>query len=111
VTDCRFTRPDGAVLLPREGLGNANYSYFGNGFSKGECGLTIHKIQEVDKGLWNCTVSDRSTQRSGFLNVSTKCKFSFLLEMAVMKLIDIEMDAMQTGQHLPTFRRRVLPSS
>jgi len=32
VWDCRFTRPDGLVILPTEGIGNADYSYFGDGF-------------------------------------------------------------------------------
>lgn len=88
VRDCSFTRPDGKVILLREGIGNANYSYFGDGFTKGECGLTIHKVQEEDKGLWKCTVYDLSTQeqRSGFMNVSTDGKFCFLLTMVVVKM-------------------------
>ncbi|GFG31858.1 hypothetical protein Cfor_09172, partial [Coptotermes formosanus] len=72
VTDCRFTRPDGEVLLPKEGIGNANYSYFGDGFSRGHCGLTIHNVTEEDKGVWKCSVAHRSTQWSGFLNVSSE---------------------------------------
>jgi hypothetical protein len=70
VSDCRFTRPDGDVFLPAEGLGNADYSYFGDGFRNGDCGLTIHQLQEVDKGWWNCSVTSGTTTRSGFLNVS-----------------------------------------
>jgi hypothetical protein len=80
VTDCSFTRPDGKVILPSEGIGNANYSYFGDGFENGDCGLTIHKVQEEDKGLWKCTVSHGLTQWSGFMNVSTDGKFCFLLQ-------------------------------
>jgi hypothetical protein len=56
VEDCSFKRPDGKVILPKEGIGNADYSYFGDGFTKGDCGLTIHKVQDKDKGLWKCTV-------------------------------------------------------
>jgi hypothetical protein len=73
VSDCRFTRPDGKVFLPAEGLGNAEYSYFGDGFRSGDCGLTIHQLQEVDKGWWNCSVTigaiTGATTKSGFLNV------------------------------------------
>lgn len=86
VNDCRFTRPDGTFLVPREGLGDADYSYFGDGFSAGDCGLTIHEVQEADKGLWKCSVSDGTTRWSGFLNVSTACKFSSLLKMAAVKI-------------------------
>jgi hypothetical protein len=70
VTDCQFTRPDGKVILPSEGLGNVNYSYFGDGFGNGDCGLTIHQLQEVDKGWWNCSVTVDGTKTSGFINVS-----------------------------------------
>jgi hypothetical protein len=84
VTDCRFTRPDGEVILPSEGIGNAEYSYFGDGFSKGDCGLTIHSVQEKDKGVWKFTVFDGSITRSGFLNVSTNGKLCFFLTMAVV---------------------------
>lgn len=69
VSNCRFIRPDGKVFLPAEGLGNADYSYFGDGFRNGDCGLTIHQLQEVDKGWWNCSVTSGATMRSGFLNV------------------------------------------
>ena len=86
VKDCNFTRPDGKVILPSEGIGNADYSYFGDGFMNGECGLTIHKVQEEDKGLWKCTVYDGATTWSGFMNVSTGGKFCFLLTMAVVKI-------------------------
>jgi hypothetical protein len=86
VTECRFTRPDGKVILPTYGIGNADYSYFGDGFSKGDCGLTIHNVQDEDKGLWNCTVSDGSTRRSGFLNVSADGKFCFFLKMTVVQI-------------------------
>jgi len=73
VIDCSFTRPDGKVILPSEGIGNADYSYFGDGFAKGDCGLTIHNVSDEDNGMWKCTVSEYSTQtqRSGFMNVST----------------------------------------
>lgn len=70
VTDCTFTRPDGEVLLPAEGVGNAYYSYFGDGFNDGDCGLTIHQLQEADKGWWECSVTVGATRRHGFLNVS-----------------------------------------
>jgi hypothetical protein len=86
VTDCRFTRPDGKVILPEEGIGNAEYSYFGDGFLKGDCGLTIHNVQDKDEGMWNCTVSDGSTTRSGFLNLSANGKLCFFLRMAVVQI-------------------------
>jgi hypothetical protein len=70
ITDCIFKRPDGQVFLVAEGLGNANYSYFGDGFFNGSCGVTIHELQEVDKGWWNCSVTAGGKTRSGFLNVS-----------------------------------------
>jgi hypothetical protein len=70
VADCRFARPDGKVFLPTEGLGNADYSYFGDGFRNGDCGLTIHQLQEADKGWWTCTVTSGAATRSGFLDVS-----------------------------------------
>jgi hypothetical protein len=86
VRDCRFTRPDGRVIIPEEGIGNADYSYFGDGFLRGDCGLTIHDVQETDKGMWNCTVSDGLTQRSGFLNVSINGKLCLFLRMAVVQI-------------------------
>jgi hypothetical protein len=86
VSDCSFTRPDGKVILPSDGIGNAEYSYFGDGFNKGDCGLTIHKVQDNDKGLWKCTVDYGSTQRSGFLNVESKGKFCFFLTMVVVQI-------------------------
>ena len=86
VVECNFTRPDGRVLLLSEGIGHAGYSYFGDGFGKGDCGLTIHKVQDNDKGMWKCTVSDGITTRFGFLNVSANGKFSFLLKMVVVKI-------------------------
>jgi hypothetical protein len=89
VKECRFTRHDGKVILLNEGIGNADYSYFGDGFSEGDCGLTIHNVQDKDKGLWNCTVSDGSTRRSGFLNVSADGKFCFFLTMAAMAVVQI----------------------
>jgi hypothetical protein len=57
------------VFLPVEGLGNTQYSYFGDGFRSGDCGLTIHQLQEVDKGWWNCSVTSGSRTETGFLNV------------------------------------------
>jgi hypothetical protein len=81
------------VILLNEGIGNANYSYFGDGFSGGHCGLTIHKVQEEDKGVWKCSVSDWSTQMSGFLNVSSECKFCILLKVTGVKISDFEMYA------------------
>ena len=93
VIDCNFTRPDGKVILPSEGIGNADYSYFGDGFGKGDCGLTIHKVQEEDEGLWKCTLYDGSTTWSGFMNASTGGKFCFLLTMAVVKIQDFEIYA------------------
>jgi hypothetical protein len=51
VEDCSFTRPDDKVLLPSEGIGNADYSYFGDGFMKVDCGLTIHNVQDKDKDI------------------------------------------------------------
>ena len=88
VEDCRFTRPDGKVILPSEGIGNVDYSYFGDGFTKGDCGLTIHTVLKEDEGLWKCTVSDVSTKtkRSGFMNVTTDGKFCLLLSMVVVKI-------------------------
>jgi len=72
VRDCSFTRPDGKVMLLNEGIGNADYSYYGDGFEKGDCGLTIHNVQEADKGFWKCSVVDNLTGRQmfGFMNVS-----------------------------------------
>jgi hypothetical protein len=81
------------VLLLNEGIGNANYSYFGDGFSRGHCGLTIHNVQEEDKGVWKCSVSDGSTRMSGFLNVSSAGKFCSLLKVAGVKISDFEMYA------------------
>ncbi|XP_033610839.1 uncharacterized protein LOC111873065 isoform X3 [Cryptotermes secundus] len=69
ISDCRFTRPDGKVFLSAEGLGNADYSYFGDGFRNGDCGLTIHQLKEADKGWWNCLVKTGAKTKSGFLNV------------------------------------------
>lgn len=57
-------------MIPAEGIGNANYSYFGEGFMNGDCGLTIHTPQAVDNGWWECSVTAGGTKRSGFLNVS-----------------------------------------
>jgi hypothetical protein len=85
VKDCRFTRPDSKVNLPSEGIGNADYTYFGDGFSEGDCGLKIHNVQDEDKGLWNCTVSDGTT-RSGFLSVLKGGKFCFFLTMTVVHI-------------------------
>lgn len=69
ISDCRFTRPDGKVFLSAEGLGNTDYSYFGDGFRNGDCGLTIHQPKEADKGWWNCLVKTGAKTKSGFLNV------------------------------------------
>jgi hypothetical protein len=79
VTNCRFTRPDGEVILLNDGIGNADYSYYGNGFNKGDCGLTIHRVQEVDRGQWKCTVFSYAEQRVGFLYVEKNGKFCFFL--------------------------------
>jgi hypothetical protein len=84
VTKCTFTRPDGKLIFMNEGIGNADYTYFGDGFSEGDCGLTIHQVQAKDNGLWNCTVSDGTTTRSGFLSVLKGGKFCFFLTMAVV---------------------------
>ena len=86
VVECDFTRPDGRVLVLSEGIGHDGYSYFGDGFGNGDCGLTIHKVQDNDKGMWKCAVSDTLTTRFGFLNVSANGKFSFLLKMVVVKI-------------------------
>jgi hypothetical protein len=86
VTECRFTRPDGKVILLNEGIANADYTFFGDGFKDGECGLTIHNVQDKDKGMWNCTVSDGPTTRSGFLSVSINGKFCFFLTRAVVQI-------------------------
>jgi hypothetical protein len=95
VTDCRFTRPDGRVILPKEGIGNAEYSHFGDGSLRGDCGLTIHDVQETDKGMWNCTVSDGSTQRSGFRNVSTNGKYCFFLITNFVQIYEFELQNLQ----------------
>ncbi|XP_069702846.1 uncharacterized protein [Periplaneta americana] len=70
VQDCRFTRPDGEVILPDEGIGNAHYTYFGSGLANGDCGLSIQQVQQVDRGWWNCSLLHGAVQSFSLLNVS-----------------------------------------
>ncbi|XP_069702843.1 uncharacterized protein [Periplaneta americana] len=76
-SSCHFVRPDGLVIVPRDGLGDEKYLYNGNGLDLAECGLTIrHMSDKEDLGEWKCVMDfeshadDKATRsRMGYLHV------------------------------------------
>lgn len=54
---CRFLRLIDDVGFHLEmGRGEQRYSYFGNGFEQGECGISIANADENDKSPWKCFI-------------------------------------------------------
>ncbi|XP_043270565.1 uncharacterized protein [Venturia canescens] len=58
---CTFIRPDKYTINLPVGVGNENYSYYGDGYKDdtesryyADCGITIHNPSDDDFGLWNC---------------------------------------------------------
>nr|XP_021191864.2 uncharacterized protein LOC110377335 [Helicoverpa armigera] len=57
ITFCRFqkgTEASGFNVI--DGLSDGRYSYYGDGFFKRQCGLTIESVASDDYGTWRCTV-------------------------------------------------------
>ncbi|CAK1551889.1 unnamed protein product [Leptosia nina] len=57
ITFCRFQRtslPYGFNVV--DGLSDGSHSYYGKGFLRRECGITIEKPSLDDSGTWRCTV-------------------------------------------------------
>nr|CAD7416053.1 unnamed protein product [Timema poppensis] len=53
---CRFLHPNGTGLVMTDGVGNSQYSYYGEGLNSKlyrDCGITIHKPTVADNGVWN----------------------------------------------------------
>ncbi|KAF9824221.1 hypothetical protein SFRURICE_019901 [Spodoptera frugiperda] len=57
ITFCRFqktTETSGLNIM--DGLSDGRYSYYGDGFFKKHCGLTIESATSADYGTWRCTI-------------------------------------------------------
>nr|CAD7573124.1 unnamed protein product [Timema californicum] len=71
---CRFLHPNGTGLLMTDGVGNTQYSYYGEGLNSKlyrDCGITIHKPTVADNGVWNCYIYWNEKLRIGRLQVNT----------------------------------------
>nr|CAD7430993.1 unnamed protein product [Timema monikensis] len=71
---CRFLHPNGTGLLMTDGVGNGQYSYYGEGLNSKlyrDCGITIHKPTVADNGVWNCYIYWNEKLRIGRLQVNT----------------------------------------
>nr|CAD7194682.1 unnamed protein product [Timema douglasi] len=71
---CRFLHPNGTGLLMTDGVGNSQYSYYGEGLNSKlyrDCGITIHKPTVADNGVWNCYIYWNEKLRIGRLQVNT----------------------------------------
>lgn len=54
---CRFVRlNDGEGFNLQEGRGNDRYRYFGSGFKRHECGISLTKPLESDRSPWKCFI-------------------------------------------------------
>ncbi|KAH9641958.1 hypothetical protein HF086_011708 [Spodoptera exigua] len=57
ITFCRFQKTtETSGLNVRDGLSDGRYSYYGDGFFKRHCGLTIESATSADYGTWRCTI-------------------------------------------------------
>ncbi|KAJ0179412.1 hypothetical protein K1T71_005124 [Dendrolimus kikuchii] len=57
ITFCRFqktTEASGYNVM--DGLSDGTHSYYGEGFGKRQCGMTIETASPQDAGTWRCTV-------------------------------------------------------
>lgn len=69
VPSCIFERPDGTLFSLIEGIHYERYSYYGSGFSKGDCGVSIEKpLQDHDYGTWKCIASPNE-KLGGFVHI------------------------------------------
>ncbi|CAG2063322.1 unnamed protein product, partial [Timema podura] len=69
-----FSTLTGRVILMTDGVGNSQYSYYGEGLnskSYRDCGITIHKPTVADNGVWNCYIYWNEKLRIGRLQVNT----------------------------------------
>lgn len=57
MTFCRFLRlNDDVGFHMQDGRGEERISYFGNGFHKRECGISIANADDNDKSPWKCFI-------------------------------------------------------
>ncbi|XP_022829580.1 uncharacterized protein LOC111358600 [Spodoptera litura] len=57
ITFCRFQKTtETSGLNVMDGLSDGRYSYYGDGFFKKHCGLTIESATSTDYGTWRCTI-------------------------------------------------------
>ncbi|KAJ8727064.1 hypothetical protein PYW08_015461 [Mythimna loreyi] len=57
ITFCRFQKSsEESGFNVMDGLSDGRYSYYGRGFSKRHCGLTIESVTDEDYGTWRCTL-------------------------------------------------------
>ncbi|CAG9793340.1 unnamed protein product [Diatraea saccharalis] len=53
---CYFRADNGTIFNVNPGMSTDSMEYVGAGFEAGECGVMMHKLQQVDSGLWSCHV-------------------------------------------------------
>lgn len=53
---CKFIRPDGFMMAMADENTDilGRYKYYGNGISKGQCGVFISSASPEDHGIWKC---------------------------------------------------------
>lgn len=87
---CRFQRlSDGRGFNVQPAQGSSRYSYWGNGFAAGECGLTVSGPNDLDRSTWKCFVGyDRQGTMGAILDASTvPTKLNGSLVYFVLKMI------------------------
>ena len=55
------------------------YFYSGEGLDKGQCGLRINRVDDMDNGVWQCTLATSSGTQRGqvHLSILRKCSKRF----------------------------------
>lgn len=90
---CRFLRMDDNFgFHVSEGLGTERYSYFGNGFVYGDCGLAIKSPGVYDKSLWKCylgvEVGDETRTIGAILNANNEQNDLEILDVSDIQVIN-----------------------
>lgn len=72
VERCRFITPIGDTFRLPDGGSRGKFQYFGNGFTSGQCGITITNLEKNDEGTWRCSldVGDDVDDVVGSFNVT-----------------------------------------